>query len=93
MKPTQFSGNIPRNVTILALAVTIVLGIFRLIPLLILVWAVAIIYIILYQYKTSKASSSSFVCLECATIHSQSSCPKCGSKLKKLYSSTNSFGV
>ncbi|HJU12990.1 MAG TPA: hypothetical protein VJ792_00855 [Candidatus Nitrosotalea sp.] len=93
MKRARFSGNVPRNVTILALAVTIVLGIFRLIPLLILVWVVALTYIILYQYRASKASGSSFVCLECATMHSQNSCPKCGSKLKKLYSKTNSFGV
>lgn len=92
MKNGVFS-NTPRNVTILALAVTIVLGIFRLIPLLILVWIAALSYIIISQYKRSKNSGASFVCLDCATIHSDNACPKCGSKLKKLYSSSNSFGV
>jgi len=93
MKSSQFFGNVPRNVTVLALGVTIVLGIFRLIPLLILVWVVAITYIALYQYKASKNAGANFVCLDCATIHNQSICPKCGSKLKKLYSRTNTFGV
>ncbi|MDE1828756.1 MAG: hypothetical protein KGI25_00380 [Thaumarchaeota archaeon] len=91
---SQFFNNVPRNVTILAIAVTIVLGMFRLIPLLILVWIVALSYIIAYQYRGgSKNKRSSFVCLDCATIHQANSCPKCGSKLKKFYSSTNSYGV
>ncbi len=90
---TQFFSNVPRNVTMLAIAVTIVLGLFRLIPLLILVWIVSLSYIIVYQYRSSKTKGANFVCLECATIHQQNSCPKCGSKLKKLYSGTNRFGV
>lgn len=89
----QFFNNVPRNVTILAIAVTVILGMFRLIPLLILVWIVALGYIIAYQYRGSKNRGASFVCLECATIHQNVSCPKCGSKLKKIYSSTNNFGV
>ena len=72
-----------------AVAVTAVLGIFHLIPLLILVWIVALAYIIIYQYRTPKNKEANFVCLDCATIHQQDSCPKCGSKLKKFYSRTN----
>ncbi len=93
MKGGQFFNNVPRNVTILAIGVTVVLGIFHLIPLLILVWIVALAYIIIYQYKSSKSTGANFVCLDCATIHQQNSCPKCGSKLKKLYSKTNNYGV
>lgn len=93
MKPLNFFGNKPRAVTLLALGVSIVLGMFRLIPLLILVWVAAIGYIIAYQYAASRNRGANFVCLECATIHRQERCPKCGSKLKKLYSRTNNFGV
>lgn len=89
----QFLNNVPRNVIILAVVVTTILGIFHLIPLLILVWIVALAYITIYQYRTSKNRAANFVCLDCATIHQQDSCPKCGSKLKKLYSRTNSYGV
>jgi uncharacterized paraquat-inducible protein A len=96
-KMGQFLNNVPRNVVILAVAVTAILGIFHLIPLLILVWIVALAYIIIYQYqyqyKTPKNNMANFVCLDCATIHQQDSCPKCGSKLKKFYSRTNSYGV
>ncbi len=93
MKSTQFFNNVPRNVIMLAIGVTIILGIFRMIPLLILVWIVALTYIIAYQYRASKRTGASFVCLDCATIHKENICPKCGSKLKKLYSRTNSFGI
>ncbi len=93
MRGGSFSSNVPRNVTVLAIIVSVVLGIFRLIPLLILVWVVALAYIIVYQYKSSNTRESRFVCLDCATIHQQNSCPKCGSRLKKIYSRTNSFGV
>ncbi|MDE1726416.1 MAG: hypothetical protein KGH89_04040 [Thaumarchaeota archaeon] len=93
MNPSQLLNNVPRNVIILAIAVTAVLGIFHLIPLVILVWIVALSYIIIYQYRSSKSGGSNFVCLECATIHQQNSCPKCGSKLKKFYSRTSSYGV
>ncbi|MGI0046966.1 MAG: hypothetical protein ACREBB_07245 [Nitrosotalea sp.] len=93
MKIGQFFNNVPRNVTILAIGVTVLLGIFHLIPLLILVWIVALAYITIYQYKSSKNTGTNFVCLDCATIHQENSCPKCGSKLKKLYSKTNSYGV
>lgn len=93
MRQGRFSNNVPRNVTVLALGVSVVLGIFHLIPLLILVWVVALAYIIIYQYSASRTSGSSFVCLDCATIHRENSCPKCGSKLKKIYSRTNNYGV
>lgn len=93
MKGNNFFSNVPRSVTLLAIGVTIVLGIFHLIPLLIFVWIVALAYIITYQYRSSKNTGASFVCLDCATIHQQSSCPKCGSKLKKLYSKTNNYGI
>ena len=93
MNPKQSGSNVPRNVIVLAIGVSIILGIFRLIPFLVLVWVVALVYILLYQYKSSKNSESNFVCLECATIHQQISCPKCGSKLKKFYSGKNKYGV
>ena len=89
----QFFNNVPRNVIILAVVVTAILGIFHLIPLLILVWIVALAYITIYQYVAPKSKEGNFVCLDCATIHQQDSCPKCGSKLKKFYSRTNSYGV
>ena len=92
-KMVQVLNNVPRNVVILAVIVTVILGIFHLIPLLILVWIVALAYITIYQYRTPKNKEANFVCLDCATIHQQDSCPKCGSKLKKLYSRTNSYGV
>jgi hypothetical protein len=78
---------------ILAIIVTVILGMFHLIPLLILVWIVALAYITIYQYRTPKNEGANFVCLDCATIHRQDRCPKCGSKLKKLYSRTSSYGV
>lgn len=93
MSTKQSGNNVPRNVIILAVAVSIVLGMFRLIPFLILVWVVSIAYISIYQYKSSKNKGANFVCLECATIHQQNSCPKCGSKLKKFYSGKNTYGV
>lgn len=89
----KFFSNVPRNIIILSIGVTVLLGIFRMVPLLILVWVVALSYIVIYQYRTSRNAGANFVCLECATIHQQSKCPKCGSKLKKLYSRTNRYGV
>jgi len=85
--------NLPRNVIILAVGISIVFGIFRLIPLIILVWIVSIAYISIYQYKGSKKTEANFVCLDCATIHQLNNCPKCGSKLKKFYSGNNQFGI
>ena len=94
MNLKQSGNNVPRNIIILAVAVSVILGMFRLIPVIILVWVVSIGYIIIYQYKgSSKNSGASFVCLDCATIHQQSSCPKCGSKLKKFYSGKNQYGI
>jgi len=93
MNLKQSGINVPRNVIILAVAVSVILGMFRLIPFLILVWIVSIGYIIVYQYKGSKNAEANFVCLDCATIHQQISCPKCGSKLKKFYSGNNQYGV
>ncbi|VVC05781.1 Uncharacterised protein [uncultured archaeon] len=94
MNLKQSSNNVPRNIIILALAVSIILGMFRLIPFIILVWIVSIGYLIIYQYKgSSKNMVTRFVCLDCATIHQQSSCPKCGSKLKKFYSGKNQYGI
>jgi hypothetical protein len=93
MNTEQFWNNVPRNVIVLAVAVSVVLGMFRLIPFLILVWIVAISYILIYQYRSPKNLGTNFVCLECATIHQQSTCPKCGSKLKKFYSGKNQYGA
>ena len=92
MNPGRFFSNTPRNVTILALGVSVILGIFRLIPLLILVWIAALAYIIISQYTGSKTAGSKFVCLDCATIHHELRCPNCGSSLKKLNSRTNNYG-
>ncbi|MDE1863147.1 MAG: hypothetical protein KGI33_09565 [Thaumarchaeota archaeon] len=86
-------NNPPRNATLLAIAVTAVLGLFRLVPLLMLVWVVVLAYIIIYYYKGSRNTEAPFVCLDCATIHRQRTCPKCGSSLKKFYSGTNRYGV
>lgn len=93
MNLKQSSGNVPRNVIILAIVVSVVFGMFRLIPLIILVWILSISYISIYQYKGSKNTNANFVCLDCATIHQQNSCPKCGSKLKKFYSGKNQYGI
>ncbi len=93
MNTKQAGNNVPRNVLILALAVSVILGMFRLIPFIILVWVVSIAYISIYQYRGPKKTGANFVCLECATIHQQNNCPKCGSKLKKFYSGKNQYGV
>lgn len=93
MNTKQAGNNVPRNVIILALAVSVILGMFRLIPFLILVWIVSIAFISIYQYRGTKNVGANFVCLECATIHQQNNCPKCGSKLKKFYSGKNQYGV
>lgn len=93
MNAKQAGNNVPRNVLILAVAVSVILGMFRLIPIIILVWVVSIAYISIYQYRGSKKIGANFVCLECATIHQQNNCPKCGSKLKKFYSGKNQYGV
>jgi len=93
MKMKQPQNNVPRNVIITALGVTVLLGVFRLILLLVLVWVVALAFIIIYQYRLSKSTGANFVCLECATIHQQTNCPKCGSKLKKLYTRNSGYGI
>ena len=93
MKIKQSQDNIPRNVIIVALGASVVLGVFRLIPFLVLIWVVALAFIILYQYKSPRTAGANFVCLECATIHQQASCPKCGSNLKKFYSRSNNYGI
>lgn len=86
-------NNVPRNVIITATVVTILLGMFRLMLFLILVWVAALSFIIIYQYTSSKTSKGNFVCLNCATIHQGLSCPKCGSKLKKIYSQNDRYGI
>ena len=88
-------NNVPRNVIILATIVTVLLGMFRLILFLILVWVAALAFIVIYQYSSTRIRTSrgNFVCLDCATIHQDSACPKCGSKLKKIYSKSNKYGI
>ncbi len=93
MKIRSSQNNTPRNTIILATIVTILLGIFRLVLFLVLVWIAALIFIIVYQYKASKSNAGNFVCLDCATIHQDLACPKCGSKLKKIYSKDNKYGI
>jgi len=93
MKIRSSQNNTPRNTIILATIVTILLGIFRLVLFLVLVWIAALIFIIVYQYKASKSNAGNFVCLDCATIHQDLACPKCGSKIKKIYSKDNKYGI
>ncbi len=93
MKMKQSQNNVPRNVIIIALGITVLLGVFRLILFLVLVWVVALVFIIIYQYRLAKGIGANFVCLECATIHQQITCPKCGSKLKKLYTKNSGYGI
>lgn len=93
MKIRSSQNNTPRNTIILVTIVTILLGIFRLVLFLVLVWIAALIFIIVYQYKASKSNAGNFVCLDCATIHQDLACPKCGSKLKKIYSKDNKYGI
>lgn len=88
-------NNVPRNVIILATIVTVLLGMFRLILFLILVWVAALAFIVIYQYsstRTTRTSRGNYVCLDCGTRHKDSACPKCGSKLKKIYSS-DKYGI
>jgi uncharacterized paraquat-inducible protein A len=93
MKLKSSQNNVPRNVIILATIVTVLLGTFRLVIFLILVWVAALVFIMIYQYRLTKSTAGNFVCLDCATIHHDLSCPKCGSKLKKIYSKNNKYGV
>jgi hypothetical protein len=93
MKLKSSLNNTPRNTIILATIVTILLGIFRLVLFLVIVWIVALAFIVIYQYRSSKSNAGNFVCLDCATTHQDLACPKCGSKLKKIYSRDNKYGV
>jgi len=93
VKLKSSQNNVPRNTIILAMIVTILLGVFRLVLLLVLVWVAALVFIVIYQYSSARKSTGNFVCLDCATIHQDLTCPKCGSKLKKIYSKDNKYGV
>ncbi|HEU5221898.1 MAG TPA: hypothetical protein VFU58_07545 [Candidatus Nitrosotalea sp.] len=95
MSPKLSQNNVPRNVIILATIVTVLLGMFRLILFLILVWVAALAFIVIYQYNSTRTRTSrgNYVCLDCATIHQDSACPKCGSKLKKIYSQSDKYGI
>ena len=93
MKLKSSPNNTPRNIIILATIVTIILGIFRLVLFLVIVWVVALAFIIIYQNRSSKPNVGNFVCLDCATIHQELACPKCGSKLKKMYTKDNKYGI
>ena len=93
MKIKSSQNNVPRNTIILAMVVTVLLGAFRLVLFLVLVWVAALAFIVIYQYSSTKKSIGNFVCLDCATIHQDLACPKCGSKLKKIYSKNNKYGV
>ena len=93
MKLKSSQNNVPRNTIILAMIVTVLLGAFRLVLFLVLVWVAALAFIVIYQYNSTKKSVGNFVCLDCATIHQDLACPKCGSKLKKIYSKNNKYDV
>ncbi|MHB8602280.1 MAG: FmdB family zinc ribbon protein [Nitrosotalea sp.] len=93
MNPKISQNNVPRNVIILATIVTVLFGMFRLVLFLILVWVAALAFIVVYQYNATRRTRGNFVCLDCATIHQDPSCPKCGSRLKKIYSQSDRYGV
>ena len=93
VKPKAYQNNMPRNVIILAIIVTVIFGMFRLVLFLILVWVAALTFIIAYQYNSTRKAKGNFVCLDCATIHQDASCPKCGSRLKKIYSQGDKYGI
>jgi len=93
VNPKISQNNVPRNVIILATIVTVLFAMFRLVLFLILVWVAALAFIIAYQYNSTRKSKGNFVCLDCATIHQDPSCPKCGSRLKKIYSQNDRYGV
>ncbi len=93
MNPKISQNNVPRNVIILATIVTVLFGMFRLVLFLILVWVAALAFIVVYQYNATRRTRGNFVCLDCATIHQDPACPKCGSKLKKIYSQSDRYGV
>jgi uncharacterized paraquat-inducible protein A len=80
-------------VIILATIVTVLLGVFRLLLFLVIVWIAALAFIVIYQYKSTKTNAGNFVCLDCANIHQDLACPKCGSRLKKIYSRNNKYGI
>ncbi len=92
MKLKSSQNNVPRNVIILAIIITVLLGVFRLVLFLVLVWIAALAFIVIYQYRSTRTLVGNFVCLDCATIHQDLACPKCGSKLKK-FSKNNKYGV
>jgi hypothetical protein len=93
MKLKSSQNNIPRNTIAFAIIITAILGLFRLLLIVVLVWVITLAVILVYQYRTNRSNAGNFVCLDCATVHQDMTCPKCGSKLKKIYSRDNRYGI
>lgn len=91
MKESSSQSNTSRNVIIAAIAITVVFAIFRLLFFAIATWIVALVFIVASQYKSNRKSESNFLCLDCNAIHGDSSCPRCGSRLKKYYTRNNKY--
>ena len=91
MKEQSPQNNTPRNVMIAAIAITVVFAIFRLLFFAIATWVVALVFIVAYQYKSNRKPESNFLCLDCNMIHHDSSCPRCGSRLKKYHTRNNNY--
>ncbi len=91
MKDQQPQNNVPRNVIIVTVAVTVVFAAFRLLFFAIVTWIVAVAFLVIYQYKSTRKTESNFLCLDCSTVHQDTSCPRCGSRLKKYYTRNSNY--
>ncbi len=87
------------KVKFFAILIPVLIGLsfrFRiLIPVAVAVVVISLVTVILYGNKKKTGSffnnfrakgSNKFVCLECGFNHSDNTCPRCGSKIKKYYS-------
>ncbi len=91
MKGQPSQNNVPRNVIIITVAVTVVFAVFRLLFFAIATWVVAVAFLVIYQYRSTRKTESNFLCLDCNTIHGDTSCPRCGSKLKKYHTRNSNY--
>ncbi|MEO9276899.1 MAG: hypothetical protein ABI340_03835 [Nitrososphaera sp.] len=91
MKDQQPQNNVPRNVIIVTVAITVVFAVFRLLFFAIATWIVALAFIVIYQYKSTRTTESNFLCLDCNTVHQDTRCPRCGSRLKKYYTKNSNY--
>lgn len=91
MKDQQSQNNVPRNVIIATVVITVAFAVFRLLFFAIATWIVALVFIIIYQYKSARKIEANFLCLDCNTVHQDISCPRCGSRLKKYHTRNNNY--